>query len=914
MADYFKGGGVWSCGWNNNGQLGYDLEDPGETMSCNRPKFVESLMTKRVIKVAAASSHSLFLTDEYQVFSCGSGSFGRLGHGTKDDVHTPKLIENLALQKIIHISAGPDHSLAVSSEGEVWAWGCGFSGRLGTDEPRSTSVPKTVCNLRNKKIVYAAAGGASSAAVTDKGELFTWGYNEYGQLGIGEDAGPPMVENDVLKSFETKAKLVRALQDRFVVRVECGARHTAALCNDNTFWIWGNNEFGQLGLGDQKDRDVPQRSLLDPRNAHQEEIIVDFALGEYHTAAVTNTGELYTWGKSHFGRLGYEVSNSFAAIIHQRSARGRAADRGDPQLTPKKVNVIKEFVVQVSCGVSHTAAVTRENRMYVFGWDKYGQLGLGPWDEKKLMEITNGIPGDIHSYPVINTFMCRIKSVTLGWFHTIILIEDPKDMVLQHCIDGNQPALEYIVDNTSKPKQLIESAVDGLTGMTAAHLLALYNQSHLTTFLNNLHVNLHVRDYSKKTAIHIACEKGHLEFLKKLLQISTNRTDLILECDADGNSCLHLATKNRHFEVAQLLVQLNKKALDIKNNNNEFALDLISFEEGFQFKVMGQKHDVAIYCAAVDLTFAMRLSESVEKYFVKCWLAKQTSTSEIEKQFTAAKGIVFIVSKRAVSAPDFGTLLEFAKEQKKKIFPIWKEKFDLDPNTERLLYRTQLVDFSDNSKFNENVSFLVAGLRNLFMAPGAHLHESSRMEDKEDLVADDEPEEGSQEQEHYVFISFGASDLPIVQEVQKHFAARNIQTVLSNSIAASKISSAIVKSSYFICVISDKSLKSPSHVLDHVALAENHRRFILPLFVDWNIELPPSMQYTLANVPKFFLPRGEKCYEQLVFVIQTNEKVKKLNAQVRVLEEKWTPLEERLQRIRRENQMAKATYVVALDS
>ena len=105
-------------------------------------------------QVSAGSEHTALLTDMGSVLTCGNGSFGRLGHGNTRSLHLPHVVQSLAVcrERIAMVAAGGEHTLALSSQGLVYAWGSGQCGRLGLGTEDDQSVPLLVTALQRAKV------------------------------------------------------------------------------------------------------------------------------------------------------------------------------------------------------------------------------------------------------------------------------------------------------------------------------------------------------------------------------------------------------------------------------------------------------------------------------------------------------------------------------------------------------------------------------------------------------------------------------------------------------------------------------------------------------------------------------------------------------------------------------------------
>ena len=109
-----------------------------------QPKEIEGLAGQRVIAVLAGESHSLAITADGAVWSWGYGGEGQLGHGDEQRQQLPKKVEAFAGQRVVAVSAGDRHNLAITADGAVWSWGAGSSGKLGHGDTQDQLLPKKI--------------------------------------------------------------------------------------------------------------------------------------------------------------------------------------------------------------------------------------------------------------------------------------------------------------------------------------------------------------------------------------------------------------------------------------------------------------------------------------------------------------------------------------------------------------------------------------------------------------------------------------------------------------------------------------------------------------------------------------------------------------------------------------------------
>uniref|UniRef100_A0A1B6FAI1 BTB domain-containing protein n=1 Tax=Cuerna arida TaxID=1464854 RepID=A0A1B6FAI1_9HEMI len=270
---------VYAIGPNTAGCLGL-----GNLQSTLTPKKVEVLCGKNVVGFGYGSGpHVVAFTESGEIYTWGHNGYCELGNGTTNQILTPTLVNtNLLGKAIIEVACGSHHSLALSSDGEVYAWGWNNCGQVGSALNTNQSVPKKVLSpTGGKKAISIACGQTSSMAVIDDGEVYAWGYNGSGQLGIG---------HNINQQVPTK---VMGLANVVIVKVVCGYAHTLALSDEGTLYAWGANTHGQLATGNKSNLCTPFPIIADIGR------IVEIAATHYGhiSAAMTQNCTVYMWGQ-----------------------------------------------------------------------------------------------------------------------------------------------------------------------------------------------------------------------------------------------------------------------------------------------------------------------------------------------------------------------------------------------------------------------------------------------------------------------------------------------------------------------------------------------------------------------------------------------------------------------------------------
>ncbi|KDO25530.1 hypothetical protein SPRG_20651 [Saprolegnia parasitica CBS 223.65] len=323
---------AFSWGSNAFGQLGHGHEN-----DISAPQAVK---LPHAAGVACGGNSSAVLTADGHVYTFGAGGNARLGHG--DDIDTPNQSTPQLLQlvgDVVKLEIGEYHMAALTKDHRLWTWGRHGCPQIGHDNA-NRGYPNEIKELSGK-VKDVACGRQQTVVVTTDGELYVWGYAHEGALGLG--TREPV--------FRPK-KLV--IPNETFESVTCGREHTFAITTDKKVYSWGANDNGQLGVaGTVRYQRSPVRvTSLDGLG------VVQVAAGDYHSAALTASGEVYTWGSGRDGQLGL----------------GTTDDRNIPR---KVADLDGVRIVHIACGGGHTACVAEDGTLWVFGRGRSGQLGRG---------------------------------------------------------------------------------------------------------------------------------------------------------------------------------------------------------------------------------------------------------------------------------------------------------------------------------------------------------------------------------------------------------------------------------------------------------------------------------------------------------------------------------------------------------
>eukprot|EP01121_Diplochlamys_sp_Union-15-3_P005430 TRINITY_DN15759_c0_g1_i1.p1 TRINITY_DN15759_c0_g1~~TRINITY_DN15759_c0_g1_i1.p1 ORF type:complete len:422 (+),score=96.10 TRINITY_DN15759_c0_g1_i1:37-1266(+) len=338
---------LYCCGLGNYGRLAQ-----GDTINHINMIQAKCLTPIKLKKVACGAGHIIALDENGGAYTWGKCHFGQLGHGQLDtDRYLPTLVEALKGEKIVSISAGDSFTLAVNDKGNLYSWGCGYYGPLGHGNEETLSVPKIVNALIDKKVTYVAGGAFHTAVIVEGGMLYTFGRNNKGQLGLGDEGNRCVpVENKTVKNIKI---------------IACGKEHTVCVGVSGDAYVWGNNENNQLGSRDQFEKkyllpvvlpDIKDiisvaagnfsTALLDKQGTltllglNDKTVmtqLVSVSAGESHYLGIDVNGKLFTWGNGDYGKLGHRNVGW--------------------QVTEKQIITLPGKVISVAGGSNHSMVV-----------------------------------------------------------------------------------------------------------------------------------------------------------------------------------------------------------------------------------------------------------------------------------------------------------------------------------------------------------------------------------------------------------------------------------------------------------------------------------------------------------------------------------------------------------------------------
>lgn len=385
-------GQVFAFGDNNNGQLG----DGNPGTESNVPVAITSnsvLSGHNITGIAAGSSFSLLKSEDGKVFSFGENNQGQLGDGTNKQRDTAVAVLTSGVlngTNITFISAGDQHSLVISGDGAVFSFGRNHYGQLGdgTVSPRYSPVAVNTSGLLNGvKVVAADAGNTHSVLLSDTGVMFAFGFYSWGQLGDGANT---------FRTVPTAVSTDDVLSDVEVVAIAAGESHSIALTDAGQIVTFGRNSDGQLGDGTYTDRVSPVK--VDTTGVLNNTVVKIISGGRRFSLAASEEGHGFSFGNNQDGQLGDNTTTS----------RPRAVE----MVTAGSIDDVA--IVALSAGDSHSLILTATGYVFAVGANNRGQLGDGTnSDSETPVEI----------FPSVGINGTNLTAIAAGGSHSLVLTQ-----------------------------------------------------------------------------------------------------------------------------------------------------------------------------------------------------------------------------------------------------------------------------------------------------------------------------------------------------------------------------------------------------------------------------------------------------------------------------------------------------------
>ncbi len=348
--------------------------------------------------IASSYNFSCGIESAGSLFCWGSGNDGKLGYGDTDDIILPKQVQSES--KFTQVSAGVNHACAVTTDKQIACWGDNSYGQLGNNQTKMASTPTPVAKMAGIQYNQVSLGQVHSCALgldtnTKTNRILCWGDNSLGQLGVG---------SSIAKSSVPKAISISSSHN--FIQVASTFSDTCGITNNHQVYCWGDNQFGQLGLGKTK-----HTAYYTPEKLSQTFSYISSGPSQ-HVCALDESGTAYCWGRNDFGQLGI----------------GNSEDQNKPTKVVTKDNYLQ--FIKIATGGGNTCAISKAYDLYCWGDDRFGQLGNGESSESSVLYPTYPIDIPNQKNPT------QWQDVSVGYYHVCATTIDGQNYCWGYNYDG----------------------------------------------------------------------------------------------------------------------------------------------------------------------------------------------------------------------------------------------------------------------------------------------------------------------------------------------------------------------------------------------------------------------------------------------------------------------------------------------
>jgi alpha-tubulin suppressor-like RCC1 family protein len=319
---------------------------------------------KDVMTFAIAGDNASYFIKGSNLWGWGNGFLGDSEAYSTSQKRIPGIIDSSMLpgSGFTSLVGGSDHILGLSSSSTIWSWGAGNGGKLGHGNPKNWSLLPDAVDMTelnalndNAKIVSLAAGNTHSVALDSLGRVWVWGNNDYGQLGL------------LGASQEWIPQLVDPLifAGKKIVSVKALGNYNMALDEVGGVWEWGRTT----------PHNIPRQVDFAGADVGT---VVDFAFGSDHKLVLNSLGQVWGWGSNYYGQLGTGASGIWQHVT-----------------VPTRVDTTalgSVGILAISAGSYHSLLLDANGNVWTWGLNDAGQLGISGFAQIARPTLINHAP------------------------------------------------------------------------------------------------------------------------------------------------------------------------------------------------------------------------------------------------------------------------------------------------------------------------------------------------------------------------------------------------------------------------------------------------------------------------------------------------------------------------------------------
>ena len=390
--------GIYVYGSGECDQLGNIKDKQGEyILESKIPLYlpIEGITEiEKIYKISCGGMHTLLLTSQGNIYSWGCGDGGTLGRDGTDNIPT-KVNINIPIEGI---SAGDCHSIAYNDKlNKLFFWGTFRNSQGEIGDHINTPMEINLNLIKNEYIVKVLSGNNHVVILTEQGHVYAFGNKEFGQTGID------ISKIDKNRNIENEHLIPNKIKGDNIIDIYTGGNHSFLIQNDRRkiFKSWGCNLFGQLGINNTENQFEPQEVIFPEENIE----IISCTGGDFHSLALTSNYHIYSWGKNDESQCGLP-------IVDERNAEGQVLM--SCILKPTRININEDDIREIDSYGNYNFAFNPENgKAYSWGFGASYVLG----NKKEKNEVA---PFEVNQAFFNNM---RFKNICLGNQHVCLELE-----------------------------------------------------------------------------------------------------------------------------------------------------------------------------------------------------------------------------------------------------------------------------------------------------------------------------------------------------------------------------------------------------------------------------------------------------------------------------------------------------------
>ena len=389
--------------------------ESGENGFCNPEDCCNPVncdnQTSSVDQLTGGGWHTCMLREDGAVMCWGNNFYGQIGAGYRNSSgsHNPIDVPMFGGHTVTSLSAGGFHNCAILDDGSVACWGFNENGTLGDGTYDNRFTPVPSTSFDAGVVAeQLSAGYHHTCGLLSNASVTCWGNNIYGQIGIG-------IGDTSSVGFSTPQEIPEFGAGSNASLVRSGGHSTCVVTSDGQLYCWGYKALKGITNANQ--------NVISPAHIPHDTLVRDVSVGGFHTCSLLDNGSVMCWGRNDFGQRGLGYVQAPTDPFTPR----HTIDFGDDRKA-----------LQVSAGTHHSCAILEDWDVVCWGNNTYGQLGSPVSDYESLPVSVNGFEG-----------MAKPENLFLGNFHTCVLFEDKSIACWGRNVNGQVG--DYTTDDSSEP-------------------------------------------------------------------------------------------------------------------------------------------------------------------------------------------------------------------------------------------------------------------------------------------------------------------------------------------------------------------------------------------------------------------------------------------------------------------------------